>query len=42
MSVCFTVMNGVKQGSVLSHLLFAVYTDGQLLRLQEVDYTKWN
>ena len=31
----FTVMNGVKQGGVLSPVLFAVYTDGLLLRLQE-------
>ena len=29
------VMNGVKQGGVLSPVLFAVYTDGLLLRLQE-------
>ena len=32
MSESFTVMNGVKQG-VLSPVLFAVYTDGLLLRL---------
>ena len=31
----FTVMNEVKQGGVLSPVLFAVYTDGLLLRLQE-------
>ena len=35
MSESFTVMNGVKQGSVLSPVLFAVYTDGLLLKLQE-------
>ena len=35
MSESFTVMNGVKQGGVLSPVLFAVYTDGLLLRLQE-------
>ena len=35
MSESFTVMNGVKQGGVLSLALFAIYTDGLLLRLQE-------
>ena len=35
MSESFTVMNGVKQESALSPVLFAVYTDGLLLRLQE-------
>ena len=35
MSESFTVMNGVKQRGVLSPVLFAVYTDGLLLRLQE-------
>ena len=35
MSAFFTVMNGAKQGGVLSPVLFAVYTDGLLLRLQE-------
>ena len=35
MSKSFTVMNGVKQGGVLSPVLFAVYTDGLLLRLQK-------
>ena len=35
MSESFTVMNGVKQGGVLSPVLFAVYTDGLLLGLQE-------
>ena len=35
MSESFTVMNEVKQGGVLSPVLFAVYTDGLLLRLQE-------
>ena len=35
MSESFTVMNGVKLGGVLSPILFAVYTDGLLLRLQE-------
>ena len=34
MSESFTVMNGVKQGGVLSPVLFGVYTDGLLLRLQ--------
>ena len=32
MSESFTVMNGIKQGGVLSPVL---YTDGLLLRLQE-------
>ena len=31
----FSVMNGVKQGRVLSPILFAVYTDGLLERLQQ-------
>ena len=31
----FNVMNGVKQGGVLSPILFAIYTDGLLRRLQE-------
>ena len=35
MSESFTVMNGVRQGGVLSPVLFAVYTDGLLLKLQE-------
>ena len=35
MSESFTVMNGVKQGGVLSSVLFAVYHDGLLLRLLE-------
>ena len=35
MSESFTVMNGVKQGDALSPVLFAVYTDGLLLILQE-------
>ena len=35
MSESFTVINGVKQRGVLSHVLFAVYTDRLLLRLQE-------
>ena len=35
MSESFTVMNGVKLAGVLSPVLFAVYTDGLLLRLQE-------
>ena len=35
MSESFTVMNGVKQGGVLSPVFFAVYTDGLLLRFQE-------
>ena len=35
MSESFTVMNVVKQGGVLSPVLFAVYTDGLILRLQE-------
>ena len=30
-----TVRNGVKQGGVLSHLLFAIYTDSLLKRLAE-------
>ena len=32
-------MNGVKQGGVLSPVLFAAYTDGILLRLPELDVT---
>ena len=35
MSESFTVMNGVKQRGVLSPVLFAVYTNRLLLRLQE-------
>ena len=35
MSESFTVMNGVKQGGVLSPVLFVVYTDGLPLKLQE-------
>ena len=31
----FTVMNGVKQGGVLSLILFAIYTDGLLKRLED-------
>ena len=32
---CFTVRNGVKQGGVLSLLLFAICTDSRLKRLEE-------
>ncbi len=35
MSGQFGVVNGVKQGWVLSPLLFAVYIDGLLIRLEE-------
>ena len=31
----FTVMNRVKQGGVLSPILFAIYTDGLLKRLED-------
>ena len=34
-SNCFTVRNRVKQGGVLSPLLFAIYTDSLLKRLEE-------
>ena len=33
-SNCFTVRNGVKHGGVLSSLLFAIYTDIQLKKLE--------
>ena len=35
MSSEFTVSNGVKQGGVLSPILFATYTDGLFKRLEE-------
>ena len=35
-SNCFTVRNGVKHGGVLSPLLFAIYTDILLKRLEEL------
>ena len=35
MSESITIINRVKQGGVLSPVLFAVYTDGLLLRLQD-------
>ena len=34
----FGVQNGVKQGGVLSPILFAVYMDGLFKRLQECGY----
>ena len=34
-SNCFTMRNGVKEGGVLSLLLFAIYTDSLLKRLEE-------
>ena len=33
----FTVMNGVKQGEVLSPILFAIYTDGLLKHLENTE-----
>ena len=35
LSNLFSVKNGAKQGGVLSPILFAIYTDGLLKRLQE-------
>ena len=35
MSECFTFMNGVKQGSVLSPVMLDVYSDELPLKLQE-------
>ena len=35
LSNLFSIKNGVKQGGVLFPILFAVYTDGLLKRLQE-------
>ena len=35
-SNCFTVRNGVKEGGVLSPLLYAIYTDSPLKRLERV------
>ena len=36
MSESFTVMNGVKQGGVLSPVLFVVYTDGEKVELSVI------
>ena len=38
MSDCFTTQNGVKQGGVLSPLLFAVYIDELLCKLKQSGY----
>ena len=38
MSTCFAVVNGVKQGGVLSPILFCVYFDGLLYKLMKAGY----
>ena len=38
LSTKFNISNGVKQGAVLSQILFSVYIDGLLLRLKEAGF----
>jgi len=38
MSACFSLTVGVRQGGVLSPLLFTVYINSLLLRLQQSNY----
>jgi len=38
MSTCFAVVNGVKQGGVLSPVLFCVYFDGLLYKLMKAGH----
>ena len=41
-SNCFTVRNGVKQGGVLSPLLFPIYTYSLLKRLVDISPEHWH
>jgi hypothetical protein len=40
-SPCFVARNGVKQGGILSPVLFCIYFDGLLLRLHESKFGCW-